>query len=141
MIWFILALIVAAILAYLESRSRYGEPDVVFAASIALGLTLALIINLGLSLVLPDKEVLVQSTRLGGPVTLEKTNDVMFYTSRDSGNLNLDYPELTTIKAGSPRTRTVVDYVVYNAWLSIFNWKNNNVVLQVPLSEEIKRVR
>ena len=150
MIWFILATFVGALGGYLYSRgedNHTGEAVGVGLLSLLGAAVAALIINALFGL-LPSQQVIVVDKPLAGPVVVQQsmdtrdlfvqvhTTDRVTYTNADEGGRSDGYD--LVFENSQDRRVLVKDYRPYNLWLTVCNYKNNDLVVKIPDTETVK---
>lgn len=147
MIWFIFVPVIAALISSLEymathRQGRKGSPGVAFFITFFLGAIVAIVLNLALGAVLPNNVVTHDAKAIDGPVRVVSDDGslALSVTAADRNTYTTDTRAmLTPVFNDSPdRTVQMRDYTVHNAWLSVFNYKNNDLVINIPKSEHVE---
>lgn len=143
MIWFILGTLIPLALGILWYNFKMMEVDewqeifAVWAFGSFFGALVAIVINLVLGLVLPNQEY-DQTHALAEAPAVVRTDlglEVMV-TTTDRENF---YDEGTDLKFidSNDNTVTIRDYVVYNGWLSVINFADDDMIIRIPESEVV----
>lgn len=142
MIWFVMVVAASVATYFLTGRDDYRGLNTCTAAYI--GLLLALMINATFSAVLPNKLV-TTITSLKGPVVVKYVQDSADgqyqFEYLDKDGYHLIHDNLEKIVPGPANTVAITDYVVFNGWLSMFNYTADQTQITLKTGDTVQVIK
>lgn len=140
MIWFILAALIVVAVTAIVIIVEPGYALEAGVATLALAAALSLVINMGIGAFIDGKPVVTTEVGLLGPVRIINTADdglVAQATGVNRQTYSSSYGVNIKFQAGDKRKVIITDYQPGHPWLSVFNFRDDDMTFQIPQSEKV----